>query len=179
LPATLNRTGAALRRWQLVASCPCPPPPPRWWGRKNTAVHPPPPAAAGCPWPPPAKRETNGAVSLHRQLVRCPRSGTSSWVCVCTRLTAMQKLRIVTRDFGWGIAHGGRYATPAEFPPLDGSPYRELRVRRWGLGFGYRSRTILCRLLHRCKVADVFHLRRGQQPALHRRVLGALPPHLQ
>jgi hypothetical protein len=54
----------------------------------------------------------------------------------------------------------GRYATPADFPRHDGTSYRGLRVRRWGLGFVHRSRTILCRavpnlrvdsqLLHRC-----------------------------
>jgi hypothetical protein len=50
----------------------------------------------------------------------------------------MQKLRIVTI----GIS-GGR--SPADFPRHDGSAYWGLRVRRWGLGFVHRSRTILCR----------------------------------
>ena len=49
------------------------------------------------------------------------------------------------RDFGWGIAHGGRYATPADFPRHDGTAYRELHVRRWVLGFVHRSRAIFCR----------------------------------
>jgi hypothetical protein len=50
---------------------------------------------------------------------------------------------------------------PAGFPIHDGTPYRELHVRRWGLGFVHHSRAILCRpvpnlsrydpqLLHRC-----------------------------
>jgi hypothetical protein len=39
----------------------------------------------------------------------------------------------------------GRYATPADFPLRDGSPYRGQHVRRWGLGFVHRSRSILCR----------------------------------
>jgi hypothetical protein len=36
----------------------------------------------------------------------------------------------------------GRFATPADSPRHDGSPYRRLRVRRWGLGFIRRSRAI-------------------------------------
>ena len=47
----------------------------------------------------------------------------------------------------------GRYATPAEFPRHDGTPYRELRVRRWGLGFVHRSRTILCRAVPNLSVS--------------------------
>jgi hypothetical protein len=45
------------------------------------------------------------------------------------------------RGFGWGVAHGGRFATPADFPLHGGTPYRGLRVRRRGLGFFPRSRT--------------------------------------
>ena len=48
------------------------------------------------------------------------------------------------RGFGWEIAHGGCFATPADFPRLDGTPKRGLRVRRWGLGFVHHSRTIFC-----------------------------------
>jgi hypothetical protein len=55
----------------------------------------------------------------------------------------------------------GRFATPADFPLHDGTSYRGLHLRRWGLGFFHRSRTILCRavpnpnvtirnFLHRC-----------------------------
>ena len=43
------------------------------------------------------------------------------------------------RDFGWEIAHA------ADFPRHDGTSYRGLRVRRWGLGFAHRSRATLCR----------------------------------
>jgi hypothetical protein len=39
----------------------------------------------------------------------------------------------------------GRFATPADFPLHDCSPYRGLYVRRERLGFVYRSRTIFCR----------------------------------
>jgi hypothetical protein len=80
--------------------------------------------------------------------------------------TAMRKLRIVTLGFRVGDRSRGRYATPADFAIHDGTPYRGLRVRRWGLGFVHRSRTILCRavpnpnwrydsqLLHRCMQGD-------------------------
>jgi hypothetical protein len=49
------------------------------------------------------------------------------------------------RDFGWGVAPRGRFATPADFPLHDGTPHRGLRVRRWVLGFVHRSRPILNR----------------------------------
>jgi hypothetical protein len=50
------------------------------------------------------------------------------------------------RDFGWGRDRSrGDYATPADSPLHDGTPYRGLHVRRWGLGFVRHSRTILCR----------------------------------
>jgi hypothetical protein len=39
----------------------------------------------------------------------------------------------------------GRYATPADSPLHDGTPYRGLHARRWGLGFVPGSRTVLCR----------------------------------
>jgi hypothetical protein len=53
----------------------------------------------------------------------------------------------------------GRFATPADSPRHDCASYRELRVRRWGLGFVHHYRTLFCRavpnlndsqLLHRC-----------------------------
>jgi hypothetical protein len=57
-----------------------------------------------------------------------------------------KKMRIVALgDFGWEIAHEGRYATPADSPRHDGSPYRRLRVRRWGLGFVHYSRVVFFR----------------------------------
>jgi hypothetical protein len=39
----------------------------------------------------------------------------------------------------------GRFATPADFPLQDCSPYSHVHVRRERLGFVPRSRTILCR----------------------------------
>ena len=48
------------------------------------------------------------------------------------------KLRIVTvrvSSSGVGDRSRGRFATPADFPRHDGTSYRRLRVRRWGLGF--------------------------------------------
>jgi hypothetical protein len=50
-----------------------------------------------------------------------------------------KKLRIVTiSGFRVGDRSRGRYATPADSPLHDGTPYRGLRVRRWGLGFVHR-----------------------------------------
>jgi hypothetical protein len=48
------------------------------------------------------------------------------------------------RGFGRGRSRG-RFATYADFPLHDGSPYSHAHVRREGLGFVHRSRTILCR----------------------------------
>jgi hypothetical protein len=39
----------------------------------------------------------------------------------------------------------GRYATPADFLLHGDTPYRGLRVRRWGLGCVHRSRATFCR----------------------------------
>jgi hypothetical protein len=47
--------------------------------------------------------------------------------------------------FRVGDRSRGSYATPADFLRHDGTPYRGLRARRWGLGFVHRSRAILCR----------------------------------
>jgi hypothetical protein len=55
------------------------------------------------------------------------------------------KLRIVTMGFRVGDRSRGRYATPADFSRHGGTPYRGLRVRRWGLGFVHHSRAIFCR----------------------------------
>ena len=60
-----------------------------------------------------------------------------------TTPTAMEK--VANRDerkFRVGDRSRDHFATPADFPLHDGSPYRGLRVRRWGLGFVHRSRTI-------------------------------------
>ena len=46
----------------------------------------------------------------------------------------------------------GRYATPAEFPRHDGSPYRELHVRCECLGCVHRSRVIFCRAVSNLNV---------------------------
>jgi hypothetical protein len=37
---------------------------------------------------------------------------------------------VACRDFRWGVSSRGRFATPADFPLHDCSPYRELHVRR-------------------------------------------------
>jgi hypothetical protein len=84
-------------------------------------------------------RKRLGGCAPLRRLV--PARSSSTRLC----RTAMQKLRIVTLGFRVGDRSRGRYATPADFPGRDGTPYRGLRVRHWGLGFVHRSRTILCR----------------------------------
>jgi hypothetical protein len=48
------------------------------------------------------------------------------------------------RGLGWEMSSRGRFATPADFPRHDGSPYRGLHVHRDSLGFVRRSRAILC-----------------------------------
>jgi hypothetical protein len=69
---------------------------------------------------------------------------TCTW-CGATRYSDDKMKRIDDRDFGWEVAHGAVFATPADSPLHDGSSYRGLRVRRRGLGFVHRSRAILCR----------------------------------
>ena len=57
----------------------------------------------------------------------------------------------------------GRYATPADFPLHDCTPYRWLRARRWGLGFVRHSRAIFCLTIRnfvvavRCQVREAAH----------------------
>jgi hypothetical protein len=65
------------------------------------------------------------------------------------------------RDFGWEMSSRGRFATPADSPLHDCSPYRELHVRRWSLGFVHRSRTILCRAVPNPVPNDCPLLHRG------------------
>jgi hypothetical protein len=49
------------------------------------------------------------------------------------------------RGFRVGDRSSGRFATPADFPPHDCSPYSHVHVRRESLGFFHRPRTFLCR----------------------------------
>jgi hypothetical protein len=61
--------------------------------------------------------------------------------------TAMQKLRIVTLGVSGGRwAHAACFASPAGSPRHECSPYRGLRVRRWGLGLVHRSRALFIAL---------------------------------
>jgi hypothetical protein len=56
------------------------------------------------------------------------------------------KLRISQRQaFRVGDRSRGRFATPAQFPLHDCSPYSHVHARREILGFVPRSRTICCR----------------------------------
>jgi hypothetical protein len=60
--------------------------------------------------------------------------------------TATNKVRNVTVGIsGWGGRSRGCYATPADSPRHDGTPYRELHVRRECLGFVPGSKAIFCR----------------------------------
>jgi hypothetical protein len=45
---------------------------------------------------------------------------------------------------GAEMSSRGRFATPADLPLHDCSPYRELDVRRESLGFVHRSRALFC-----------------------------------
>jgi hypothetical protein len=49
------------------------------------------------------------------------------------------------RDFRVGYRSRGRYATPADSPQHECTPYRELHARCERLGFVPRSRAIFCR----------------------------------
>jgi hypothetical protein len=55
-------------------------------------------------------------------------------------------------DFGREIAHGAVSRRPPISLRHDGTPYRGLRVRRWGLGFVHRSRAIFCRPVPNARV---------------------------
>ena len=49
------------------------------------------------------------------------------------------------KDFGWEMRSGGRFATPADSPRHDCSPYSHVHARRESLGFVHRSRAIFSR----------------------------------
>jgi hypothetical protein len=84
------------------------------------------------------------------------------------------------RDFGWEIARG-RFATPADFPLHDYSPYSHVHVRRESLGFVHRSKghflspranpyVAICNLFIRAPATG------GGYPALPRRLAPPPPP---
>ena len=77
----------------------------------------------------------------------------------------------VRTAMGWGVASRGRYATPTDSPPHGGTPYRGLRVRRWGLGFVHRSRAIFCRAVPdpNVSIRNVVSLQEGQLQRPQRR----------
>jgi hypothetical protein len=54
------------------------------------------------------------------------------------------------RDFGCEMSSRGRFATPADFPLRDCSPYSHVHVRRESLRFVHRSRTIASILYLSC-----------------------------
>jgi hypothetical protein len=82
------------------------------------------------------------------------------------------------RDFGWEIAHEAVFATPADFPRQDRSPYSHAHARRGSLGFVHRSRGNFCRpvpnvsvtilnFVHRCVRMGFRAKRRGCGPQSH------------
>jgi hypothetical protein len=90
---------------------------------------------------PPGPRQVSQGTRLAGAWVGRAAQPTPAQARTASDHTAMKKLRIVTRVGG---RSRGRYATPADFPRHDGTSYRGLRVRRWGLG-SVHSRAILCR----------------------------------
>jgi pentatricopeptide repeat protein len=58
---------------------------------------------------------------------------------------SMKVANRANRDSGGQMSSRGRFATPADFPRHDSTPYRGLRGRRWGLGCVHRSRPIFGR----------------------------------
>jgi hypothetical protein len=78
------------------------------------------------------------------------------------------------RDFEWEMSSRGRFATPADFPRHDGTPYSHVHVRRERLGFVHRSRTIFYRpvpipndtIRNFCIAVPRGHLSRGGPEAL-------------
>jgi hypothetical protein len=58
---------------------------------------------------------------------------------------AKVRIRVNVRVFGWRRSRG-RYATPADIPLHDGSPYSHVHVRRVSLGFVHRSRAFSARV---------------------------------
>jgi hypothetical protein len=63
-----------------------------------------------------------------------------------TRRTAVKQFANRNEwDFGWKMNSRGRFATPADSPRHDCSPYSHVHVRRESLGFLHRSGTSFCR----------------------------------
>jgi hypothetical protein len=102
---------------------------------------------------------------------RAPNPSAAAWIfsalatspsCSDAQHTLQESSRF--RGFGWGVAHGGRYATPADFPLHDGTAYRGLRVRRGGLGFVHRPRTVFCRRRAKPLLESRFVVERTSSP---------------
>jgi hypothetical protein len=65
----------------------------------------------------------------------------------------------------------GRFATPADFPLHDCSPYSHVHVRRESLGFVHHSRTILCRAVPNPNDRNFFTRGDAPRPCFSRCVL--------
>jgi hypothetical protein len=62
------------------------------------------------------------------------------------------------KGFGWAVAHEAVFATPADLPRHDCSPYSHEHVRRERLGVVPRSRTISCRPVpNPCMIRNFLH----------------------
>jgi hypothetical protein len=118
-------------------------------------AHPPPHPAPYLP-PPPPHAWTAPHPSAEEQLEAHPlrRSRTSpstltSHLAAAAEATPAEVQRCKSwrnrEGFRVGDRSRGRYATPAGTPRRDGTPYRGLRARRWGLGCVHRSRAAFCR----------------------------------
>jgi hypothetical protein len=124
-PGTPRSRSARRRRGCWAAACSG-----AWWRRWL-------PRVVTAPAPPPPR------LSALRSRARGCRSSRAPRGCqVCSEAHVANRKREGLRV---GDRSRGRYATPADFRLHDGSSYRGLHVRRWGLGFVHHSRTILYR----------------------------------
>jgi hypothetical protein len=102
-----------------------------------------------CPAPRAGKHRSPKKGSESRHLERVGSGMSARWWwhrwphALCR--TATKELRIVTVGISGGRSLTRRFATPADFPLHDCSPYSHVHVRREGLGFVHRSRAISCR----------------------------------
>jgi hypothetical protein len=86
----------------------------------------------------PASSSRHPGVKVARRVCWCSRAGRATCAGIITSAcTAMQKLRIVTVGIfsgGSSLRVGGRFATSADFPHTNCSPYRGLHAHRESSG---------------------------------------------
>jgi hypothetical protein len=109
---------------------------------------------AFCVFPPPAPPRAAGVVRCRSErsllTTRRPKMRfSSSWGCArrprASAFAPTKQLRIVMGISGGGGRSRGRFATPADSPRHDCSPYSHVHARRERLGFVHRSRHFLSR----------------------------------